>query len=313
MAKKIGSILDMSHEEWLHIRNNFIGGSEAAVCVDMNSWSDKLTLYCRKKEIIPPKEDNFFMKIGRDMENLVAKYFMEETGKKVKNDNGIWVHDEYSFMGADIDRVVVGENAGLECKTMNTFSSYDLSNGEIPPQYYWQCQHYMAVKNFDKMYLAIIKFGKGFYWFEVNRNNEDIKGLIEAEKDFWENYILKDIKPDIDGSESSIETLQTLYPHDNGETVILDDSNDFKIAERKEIDEAIKRLKNRKEELEAQIKNELKESTRGETNKFIVTWKSENRTKFDKKSLEKKYPEIYKEFVSKKPIRVLRIKEVKGE
>ena len=42
---------------------------------------------------------------------------MEETGKKVRRANAIFVHPEHEFMFANVDRMISGEDAGLECKT----------------------------------------------------------------------------------------------------------------------------------------------------------------------------------------------------
>ena len=48
---------------------------------------------------------------------------MEETGKKVRRANAMFYDEEKPFMLADVDRMIVGENAGLECKTASPFSA----------------------------------------------------------------------------------------------------------------------------------------------------------------------------------------------
>ena len=42
---------------------------------------------------------------------------MEATGKKVRRANAMFYDEKHPFMLADVDRMVVNENAGLECKT----------------------------------------------------------------------------------------------------------------------------------------------------------------------------------------------------
>ena len=39
-----------AHAEWVALRKSSIGGSDAAVCVNMNPYSDLLTLYADKKD-----------------------------------------------------------------------------------------------------------------------------------------------------------------------------------------------------------------------------------------------------------------------
>ena len=72
--------------------------------------------------------DNEAMREGRDLEEYVARRFMEETGKKVRRANAMFYDEEKPFMLADVDRMIVGENAGLECKTASPFQ---LINGKM--------------------------------------------------------------------------------------------------------------------------------------------------------------------------------------
>lgn len=55
--------------------------------------------------------------------------------------------EENPFMLADVDRMVVGENAGLECKTASPYMADKWKDGRIPLSYQIQCFHYMSVCN----------------------------------------------------------------------------------------------------------------------------------------------------------------------
>ena len=115
-------------------------------------------------------------------------------------------------MLANIDRWVVGENAGLECKTTSVLNRAKFSQGEFPPNYYVQCVHYMAVTGAERWYLAVLVLNKAFHVFTIERNEAEIEALIEAEKHFWENHVLKQIPPTPDGSESTSELLKQMFP-----------------------------------------------------------------------------------------------------
>ena len=311
MARKIADTRNMSRGEWLGIRRTGIGGSDAATCIDANPWSDKLTLFCDKKGMLPEKEDNFNMKIGRDLEALVAQYFMEATGKKVRQDNAVWRSEEHPFMIANIDRTVVGENAALECKTINAFSKYDLAAGEIPQQYYCQCLHYMAVMGYDRMYIAFIQFGNNFFWQTIERNDADIEVLIEAERQFWNEFVEAGIAPAANGSDSAQETLQVLHPNDNGKTVFLSTNDVRNVTELQEIKATISRLKDRQKEYEAKIKESLGDNAIGDSEKWKVSWKNQNRTTIDSTKLKEKYPEAYDACKKVSATRALRVTEHK--
>ena len=212
MPRKIADTKKMTHDEWAALRKSSIGGSDSAICVNMNPYSDLLTLYADKMGMSKEKETSEAMRLGTDLEAYVAERFMEKTGKKVRNDFAMYADDEYDYLTANIDRKVVGENACLECKTMGSFNGYNLEAGEIPSHYYCQVQHYCMVMGYDMAYLAILVLQRGLYVIEVKRDDDFIKSLREAETAFWTQYIMQRRMPDADGSDSSLETLKQIYP-----------------------------------------------------------------------------------------------------
>ena len=143
----------LSETEWLEVRRKGIGGSDAGAIAGLNPFKSAYSVYCDKLNLSPEQEDNEAMRQGRDFEEYVAMRFSEESGKKVKKCNYILRHSVYPFMLADVDRLVVGENAGLECKTTNVFNKTNYEEGEIPLSHYVQCVHYMAVTGADRWYL----------------------------------------------------------------------------------------------------------------------------------------------------------------
>ena len=60
---------------------------------------------------------------------------------------------KHSFMYANVDRMIIGENAGLECKTASAYSADKWKDGHIPESYQLQCHHYMAVTGADAWYI----------------------------------------------------------------------------------------------------------------------------------------------------------------
>ena len=63
-------------------------------------------------------------------------------------------------MLANVDRLIVGENAGLECKTASAYSADKWKDGHIPESYEIQCHHYMAVTGADAWYIACVILGR---------------------------------------------------------------------------------------------------------------------------------------------------------
>lgn len=309
MARKLINTKEISHEQWLILRKKSIGGSDAGALMDMNPYQSPVSLYADKKGLSKDKETNEAMRLGNDLEDYVARRWMEKTGKKVRVDNFMYQHDDYDFITANIDRDVVGENAGLECKTMSGFAKYDLENGEVPAQYYAQCQHYMLVKGYDKMYLAILVFQRGIYCLEVERNEEFIKELLAAEIDFWTNYIEKDQMPPPDGSDASMEAIKQIYPSDINSQMQLPNA-DADIRRYLELGKAIKDIEEEKKKIQAQLCARLGDTGVGIDTEYACSWKTQAKTSVDSAKLKKEFPEVYEKCKKASEFRVFKAKKV---
>ena len=309
-AIKLAKVKDLSREEWVELRRKSIGGSDAATIVGLNPYSSKLTLYADKKGILPEKEDTERMRLGRDLEEYVAQRFCEETGKKVKRSGWMWRHPTYEFITANIDREIEGEDAFLETKTTMNYEKHDYDSGEIPMNYYCQVMHYLGVTGCEKAYLAVLVFGKGFYWFEIKRDEDEIQALIDNEVEFWQTYVTKDRPPLADGSDSSMDTLSKMYPTggpSSTQVVGMDQSMKNYI----ELGEAIKRLKAQQDEVKAQLCQTLGEKSIGIGRDYTFSWKNQSSNRVDTKKLKELYPKVYEDCVQQTESRVFRIKENK--
>ena len=125
----------MSHEEWLKQRKTGIGGSDAGAICGLNPYANAMTVYRDKTTDNVSDLDNEAMRQGRDLEDYVARRFMEATGLKVRRSNMMYRSEGHPFMIADVDRLVVGEDAGLECKTASAYNADKWKDGEVPKHY----------------------------------------------------------------------------------------------------------------------------------------------------------------------------------
>lgn len=284
------STVGMPHEEWLEHRQKSIGGSDASAILGMNTYCSPYTVWADKLGKLPPKEDNEAMRLGRDLEDYVAKRFTEKTGKKVRRENNIIINPDYPYAHANVDRMVVGEDAGLECKTTSVMNLKRFKNGEYPENYYCQCVHYLMVTGAKRWYLGVLILGAGFKDFVIERDEEEIAALAKSEEAFWE-YVKNNTPPETDGTDSTSETLTTIYPESNGNTVNLfayEDSLKQYIAIGKQIDE----LKKLKEEMANNVKAFMGEAGKGESDHFKVSWSSSFRTTFDHKKFASDNPNL---------------------
>ena len=279
---RLVSTSGMDHATWLEYRKKGIGGSDAGSICGLNPYATAISVY-------QDKADNESMRQGRDLEEYVARRFMEETGKKVRRANSIFYMEENPFMLANVDRLIVGENAGLECKTASAYSADKWKDGHIPESYEIQCHHYMAVTGADAWYIACVILGREFVWRKIERDESIIQMLITVETDFWNNNVLARKMPAPDGSEAAEKILSEYYGKSDPEKVIPLIGFDEKLKRRSEI-------------LELQDKPD--------SDKYSITWKSIVSSLVDSKKLKADHPDIYKEYAKESSSRRFTVKEI---
>ena len=206
-----------NHEEWLSIRSKYIGGSDAGAVVGLNPYKSAYALWAEKTGKVPGFEGNLTTKVGAYLEELVAKLFEEETGKKVQRMNTSIHNTDYPYAIANIDRKVIGEKALLEIKTTNSIPIMKQLRGtEFPEAYYAQVVHYLAVTGLEKAYLAVLVNCRELKIYELERDQAEIDALMGAEDAFWK-LVESDTPPAVDGSDSTGDTLLSMYPASTGE------------------------------------------------------------------------------------------------
>nr|DAX26967.1 MAG TPA: Exonuclease [Caudoviricetes sp.] len=310
MAKLIMSVAEMTDEKkWLDARNAGIGGSDAAVVIGLNRWKSPFQLWLEKtgKAELEDLSDNEYVYWGKVLEEVVANRFCELTGKKVQR-RGLLQMDDYPYILASVDRMVVGENAGLECKTCNGFAAKEWEDDEVPAAYYVQCQHYMMATGCERWYIAVLIGGNRFVWKEIPRNDDEIALLLQAEIDFW-HKVQEGIMPEVDGSENCKDALAAEFQGGNVEPLtlpvgaagIIDHIRELELV-KKNTEDSIDRHKN-------QLREMMGNYELGYAGDYKVTWKTQaGRTTIDTKALKAKEPAIYEKYAKQgKESRVLRI------
>ena len=295
-------------------RNTYIGGSDAGTIMGVNPWKSPYMLWLEKTKQVEPVEisDKLAVWFGTEEEEIVAKRFTFETGKKVKRSNFEYLCKEYPFLIGHVDRLVIGEDAGLECKTTSAWNKTDYENGDIPPQYYWQCIHYLMLTGCEKWYIAVKKDNTQFHILQIERNDDHIDTLLSAERAFWD-LVVNNTAPDIDGSESTSNALQKRYQNDTQDVIDLSYSSTVTqcLQSIQEVDVQIDALNKIKAEYQNKIKAEIGDHEGGFTAAYKVSWKTQNRSSIDAKRLESEHPEIYQKYLKTTQSRVFKIIKIK--
>lgn len=297
MVKTI-STENMSRDEWLKLRKTGIGGSDAGAICGLNPYASPMSVYQDKTADYISQEDNESMRQGRDLEDYVARRFMEATGFKVRRSNVMYRSQEYPFMIADVDRLIVGENAGLECKTASPYSSDKWKDGEIPPHYLIQCCHYMIVTGKREWYIAVVILGREFKYAKITWDDTMIQNLIAIETDFWNNHVKPGIMPAPDGSKACDEVLEQYFYIVRNDSAIPLVGFDKKLDRREEIICLTKRLEQEQKLIEQEIKLYMKENEIAFNDRYRITWANVDTARLDTKRIKAELPEVYRDFVN---------------
>lgn len=306
------STAGMSREEWLEKRREGIGGSDAAAIMGASQWASPLSVYMDKIGAAPDKPDSEPMRQGRDFEDIVARRFTEETGIKVQKCNKMFSHPERPWMLANIDRQLVGWEGdgfcGLECKTTSVYNRTDFAASEIPPTYYWQCMHYMAVTGANQWYLAVLVLSQSFHVFRIPRDEKAIAALLAREDEFWNEHVLKRIPPYPIGTDADDAAISLMTSGTIDTTISIDDiAGDLDALAFLEAD--LKEAKRKVDAAKQTIKMRMGECAEGVTRNWRVTFREQTTNRIDTERLRAELPDIYSRYIKPSVSRVLRIKK----
>lgn len=293
--KKLISTLKMEQAEWLRYRKKGIGGSDAGAVCGLNPYRSAMDVYLDKISADTEEIDNEAMRQGREFEDYIARRFMEATGKKVRRANAMFYDETHPWMLADVDRMVVGEHAGLECKTASPFLAKHWENGKIPLHYQIQCAHYMQVCHADAWYIAVLIYGREFKFYRMEREEAMLSDLVKIEEDFWNNYVLKKELPPPDGSDTADAAISAYFRNAKPDSIPLV-GFDEKLNRRQVLLEEMEQLETEKKQIEQELKVYLGETSSAENEHYRVSWKPVSMNRIDEKRLKEEKPEIYDQY-----------------
>ena len=273
----------LPREDWLEVRKQGIGSSDAAAAVGLNPYKSQLELWLEKTgrdENLPkvdPHDEESPMYWGNILEPIVAAHYTKRTGNRVRRINAVLQHPDPAlpWMLANIDREVTGapDVQILECKTAGINGARLWKEG-VPEYVQLQVHHQLAVTGKQAADVAVLLGGQHLDIHRIERDDRLIARLIELERQFWQ-YVETDTPPPADGSDSAESALRCLYPEDTGQTVDFRDHRNLSacfadlLAVRQSIAE--------QEKLEAQLKQTLQQAmgnaTRADFETGSVTWK----------------------------------------
>ncbi|MDD2046210.1 YqaJ viral recombinase family protein [Pseudomonas putida] len=304
-ALRLVSTKELPREDWLAVRKQGIGSSDAAAAVGLNPYKSQLELWLEKTgrdAALPkadPQDEESPMYWGNILEPIVAWHYSKRTKNKVRRINAVLQHPdpELSWMLANIDREVIGADDVqiLECKTAGINGARLWKEG-VPEYVQLQVMHQLAVTGKRAADVAVLLGGQSLEVHRIERDEQMIARLIELERKFW-SYVETDTPPPADGSASAEAALRCLYPEDNGQAVDFSGHAGLAAAylELKAVRQSIGEKQTREAQLKQMLQQAIGEATRAEFSSGYISWKkSKGSTVLDVERLlqEKPYLQV---------------------
>ena len=295
------------------LRQSYLGTSEWSVIAGLyNRYKSPLDVWNEKVHGYEPF-DNIRMKLGRDIEPMIAKWVEEENGGKVAVDGCVRFHPKYDFLATNLDGVIHHIDTTQSVLEIKTASSVARENwgAELPIQYYTQIQGQMAITGLKNAYVAILTFGyAGVENFEIQwyGYDEEFANMVMNKCiSFWFDHVVTQVPPQ-PITESDVKET---YPQANGHSLEASPELADKIRVLKNLKATKKEMDQNIIGVELDIKKLMKDAqsiTYGEDT--LATWNNTKpRTSFNQKEFKEDHPDLYKKYLKEgNPIRTLRLK-----
>ena len=307
--KRLVNTKDLSREDWLEVRRQGIGSSDAAAACGIHPYLSMLELWMIKTGRISSNIDASSnngidgyspLYWGNILEPMVAKYYQEHTGNKVRRVNAVLQHPEQPFMLANLDYAITGckEVQILECKTAGEHGAKLWKHG-VPLYVTCQVQHQLAVTGKQAAHICVLLCGHEAKIYRVERDEQLIASITEQERLFWQ-YVETDTPPTPDHSESAALALKRLYPtaKPSSKVDLREDAGANKLFEQLlSYRASMEDIEQRHDQVKHQLQTLIADNEVAVFEKGAISWKrSKDSVGLDSKAVIKAHPELLTQF-----------------
>ena len=237
-------------------RYKTLGASDAARVFEGRA----LEVYCEKLQLTPPFEGNEMTEWGNRLESKVAEKYAEANGVTLLESPTL-THPVLSWASCTPDRICVdadGEQRLLEVKTTGVSHAAEWGEAgtdQVPHRVAVQVAWQMFVTGNERCDVAVLIGGQTYRQYSLRRDAEIEQALVAQMTDFWENHVVLQIAPELDGSEAAHRYLAHLYPRNIEDLAPADEKAEEAMRDLADLKTEAKALEENISELEARLKS----------------------------------------------------------
>lgn len=316
-------------------RKQGLGGSDIAPILGLSRWRTGFDVWVSKTQDEDPEKSaaaERWLRRGRILEPAVGKFYEEETGFVVKQNEPFtietgpepWMRSSVDFKvytapvlekDPPVLRWPANPSHGLECKTSRRTDDWGPQGSDLAPMdAITQSNWYMAVTGLPRWDIAVfLTMTEEFRWYRFDRDEELITEMVDRARAWWEKHIVGKTPPPIDASDGATDWLRRRFPRameplrpaSAGEQALAMDLS------------AVRKQKAALEKREKELKNNLA-AVIGAAEGFSweggkATYRGQERTSLDQEPLKAAHPDLVKKFEKTTSFRVLRVSTSNGE
>lgn len=203
----------MISQEERQARRGFIGSSDAPAIARVDPWASPLAVFLEKVYEVEDLPNKGPIARGNRYESVLLDWAQDELGVEIERNVSVR-HPTIAFHGANLDGRVRGRREGVEAKVTSLPDEFgEDGTDQVPERVIVQAHHQMDCADLDLVWVPVLLSRMGRpqeVMFRVDRNEDLIAAIREANREFWEAYVLPKVPPPLDGP-PALDVIKRIY------------------------------------------------------------------------------------------------------
>lgn len=269
---------DATKQEWLAKRRLGITATDAAAVLGVHPYKSRWDVFADKLGLKPDTADNEAMYWGRELEDVIARRYMRDTGYQLRAlpPGEVLAHPYHPWLLGTPDRLIDVLGRVWEGKTAGWRAADrwgEAGHGAIPEEYMVQTAVYMAITGFGTCDLAVLIGGQDYRVYNLKRDHELEEMIIEECERFRTDYIVPGREPPPDASDGCRRWLDAKYPREQADLLIASPEADTLMLRLRQLRSDAATNDERQADIEAQLKYLIGEHEGIEGPEGKITWR----------------------------------------
>lgn len=280
-----------------------IGGSEVGSALDLNQYCSAAKLYQIKRGEIEDEGAGKAAELGHILEPWILDQYEESENVKLdRPGDAVYRHKDHNWLFAHVDGLVIGKRKGVDAKStgiMNFQAAKKFGKAgtdELPQTIICQCVLYMAIFDYEQWDVVALIAGGGVRVYQVMRDLELEKIVIDKLKYFWLENVKKGIPPEA----KTIEDANILYRKGNLDPIESTPDIFDKYLERFKVKKKLCQATKELEKIDFELKLFIGDHAElvNFNDDILISWyKDQDSENFDKSLFRIDHPDLYREYL----------------